>query len=362
MTNDQSKADPSAAAGSAPAPAAQRAAAATPAPGTTPAPGAGAPTPSSGSPAPSGSGVSGAAHISADATICFSRASSLQTRAGREANLIVIAHPNQAMLGRRYRITADTPLEVGRSSETTLSFPDVPSISRRHARLMFSDGEVWLEDLGSRNGTFLNDEPLRESRQLASGDRFQVGTCVFKFLHEEDAENAYHEAIYNLVIRDGLTNVFNRRRFNEELDREFQRARRYARPLALVLLDVDHFKRINDAYGHVSGDTVLRALAHGVENLLRPEQLLARVGGEEFVVLCPETPRDGAGVLAERLRVACETLDVASRGCRITVTCSFGVAELEPTMRSSEELYGAADHALYMAKSAGRNRVVVFNG
>jgi two-component system cell cycle response regulator len=106
----------------------------------------------------------------------------------------------------------------------------------------------------------------------------------------------------------------------------------------------------------------LRALAHGVENLLRPEQLLARVGGEEFVVLCPETPRDGAGVLAERLRVACETLDVASRGCRITVTCSFGVAELEPTMRSSEELYGAADHALYMAKSAGRNRVVVFNG
>jgi diguanylate cyclase (GGDEF)-like protein len=358
MTNDQPKADPSAKAA-----AAQRAAAATPGP-ETPAPGAGAPTPSSGSPAssPSGAPGSGSAHISADATICFSRASNLQTRAGREANLIVIAHPNQAMLGRRYRITADTPLEVGRSSETTLSFPDVPSISRRHARLTFSDGEVWLEDLGSRNGTFLNDEPLRESRQLASGDRFQVGTCVFKFLHEEDAENAYHEAIYNLVIRDGLTNVFNRRRFNEELDREFQRARRYARPLALVLLDVDHFKRINDAYGHVSGDTVLRALAHAVENLLRPEQLLARVGGEEFVVLCPETPRDGAGVLAERLRIASETLDVASRGCRITVTCSFGVAELEATMRSSEELYGAADHALYMAKSAGRNRVVVFNG
>jgi two-component system cell cycle response regulator len=317
--------------------------------------------PSPGMPAPGGP-PSGSAHISADATICFSRASNLQPRAVREANLIVIAHPNQAMLGRRYRVTADNPLEVGRSSETTLSFPDVPSISRRHARLAFVDGEVWLEDLGSRNGTFLNDEPLRESRQLASGDRFQVGTCVFKFLHEEDAENAYHEAIYNLVIRDGLTNVFNRRRFNEELDREFQRARRYARPLALVLLDVDHFKRINDAYGHVSGDTVLRALAHAVENLLRPEQLLARVGGEEFVVLCPETARDGAGILAERLRVACETLDVTSRGCRITVTCSFGVAELEPTMRSSEELYGAADHALYMAKSAGRNRVVVFNG
>jgi diguanylate cyclase (GGDEF)-like protein len=311
---------------------------------------------------PGNGGLPQPAHISADATICFSRSSTAQGRSGREANLIVIAHPNQAMLGRRYRVSAEAPLEVGRSSETTLSFPDVPSISRRHARLVFNDGEVWLEDLGSRNGTFLNDEPLREGKLLASGDRFQVGTVVFKFLHEEDAENAYHEAIYNLVIRDGLTNVFNRRRFQEELDREFQRARRYGRPLSLVLLDVDHFKRINDTYGHVSGDTVLRALAHALESLLRPEQLLARVGGEEFVVLCPETPREGAGVLAERLRALVEGLDVSSRGCQIAITCSFGVAELESAMRSSEELYAAADHTLYMAKSAGRNRVVIFNG
>jgi diguanylate cyclase (GGDEF)-like protein len=86
------------------------------------------------------------------------------------------------------------------------------------------------------------------------------------------------------------------------------------------------------------------------------------VGGEEFVVLCPETPREGAGVLAERLRALVEGLDVSSRGCQIAITCSFGVAELESAMRSSEELYAAADHTLYMAKSAGRNRVVIFNG
>jgi two-component system, cell cycle response regulator len=301
-------------------------------------------------------------HISADATICISRSSPAGGREGREANLIVIAHPNQAMLGRRYRITSEAPLEVGRSSEVALSFPEVPSISRRHARLTLVDGEVRLEDLGSRNGTFLNDEPMATSRLLASGDRFQVGTVVFKFLHEEDAENAYHEAIYNLVIRDGLTNVFNRRRFHEEIDREFQRARRYGRPLAVVLLDVDHFKRINDTYGHVSGDTVLRLLAHAVESLLRPEQLVARVGGEEFVVLCPETTLEGASTLAERLRVAIETLELTSRGCKIPVTCSFGVAELQPGMRSADELYAAADHAMYLAKSAGRNRVMVANG
>jgi two-component system cell cycle response regulator len=299
--------------------------------------------------------------ISSDATICFSRAEAT-ARPGREANLIVIAHPNQSMLGRRYRVTADAAMEIGRSVESAISFPDVPSISRRHARLTFADGEMRLEDLGSRNGTFLNDEPMRDSRLLASGDRFQIGTVVFKFLHEEDTENAYHEAIYNLVIRDGLTNVFNRRRFQEEFEREFQRARRYGRPLAMVVFDVDYFKRINDTYGHVSGDTVLRSLSHAIGNLLRPEQLLARVGGEEFAVLCPETTRDGAGSLAERLRAATETLDIVSRGCRIAITCSFGVAELESTMLASEELFGAADQALYMAKAAGRNRVVVSNG
>src|SRR4029453_13695314 len=93
-------------------------------------------------------GNSGSAHISADATICFSRAQTPTQRAGREANLIVIAHPNQSMLGRRYRVSAENPLEVGRSSEVALSFPDVPSISRRHARLVFHDGGVWLQDLG----------------------------------------------------------------------------------------------------------------------------------------------------------------------------------------------------------------------
>ena len=160
-----------------------------------------------------------------------------------------------------------------------------------------------------------------------------------------------------------MTNVFNRRRFQEELDREFQRARRYARPLALVLLDVDHFKRINDTYGHVSGDTVLRTLAHGLESLLRPEQLLARVGGEEFVVLCPETARDGAGSLAERLRAALRRARRRQprRPHRASPARSASPASSRRCDRPRSSTR-AADHALYMAKGAGRNRVVVFNG
>jgi two-component system, cell cycle response regulator len=306
---------------------------------------------------------SGSAHISADATICFSRASTLTQRAGREANLIVIAHPNQSMLGRRFRVSAESPLEVGRSSEVALSFPDVPSISRRHARLVFNDGEVWLQDLGSRNGTFLNDEPVREQKLLASGDRFQVGTVVFKFLHEEDAENAYHEAIYNLVIRDGLTNVFNRRRFQEELDREFQRARRYTRPLALVLLDVDHFKRINDTWGHLAGDAVLVKLSKLSSSTVRVEDVFARYGGEEFCVICRGVSLSHAGILGERLRVAVEQAAFEHDGNRMPVTISVGVAaHPEIPVENASQLIAGADEALYQAKRTGRNRVLLKHG
>ncbi|MPZ20007.1 MAG: diguanylate cyclase [Luteitalea sp.] len=278
---------------------------------------------------------------------------------GAEANLIVIAHPDPRSLGRRYRVTPGSVLEIGRSLQTEISFPEVPSISRRHARLTYRDDVIMLADLGSRNGTYLNEEQVVEARPLQSGDRFQVGAVVFKFLHEADTENAYHEAIYELVIRDGLTNLYNRRKFQQELEREFARARRYGRALALVLFDVDHFKRINDTFGHLGGDAVLRGLARAVEELIRQEQVLARVGGEEFAVLCPETNADGARALAEKLRKVIERLAFSGSGTTSRITCSFGVAVLEDSMPHPDGLYAAADRALYLAKAGGRNHVVV---
>jgi two-component system cell cycle response regulator len=293
---------------------------------------------------------------SMEATIHDSVSSGQPRRRGDEANLIVIAHPDHRSLGRRYRLVAGASLHIGRSADAEISLPDVPSVSRRHARVLF-ENDVLLEDLGSRNGTYLNEIQVTGVRPLSSGDRFQTGTVVFKFLHEEDTENAYHEAIYELVIRDGLTNLYNRRKFHQELEREVARARRYGRSLSLVLFDIDHFKRVNDTFGHMGGDVVLRNVAHAADSVVRQEQVLARVGGEEFAVISPETTLEGACQFAEKLRVACEELTFTGSGVSATVTCSFGVAALDGETKTAEALYAAADRALYLAKAGGRNRV-----
>jgi diguanylate cyclase (GGDEF)-like protein len=279
-----------------------------------------------------------------------------------DANVILIAHPEGKLLGSRYRLAPGSTLEIGRSPACAVSLPEVLSISRAHARLLYEGSAVWIDDLGSTNGTYVNGGLLHERRRLRSGDRFQVGAVHFKLLHERDVEHAYHEAIYNLVVRDGLTETFNKRKYDEESDREVARALRYERPLALVLFDLDHFKAVNDTYGHLAGDFVLKALADRVRESLRVEQILARVGGEEFAVLCPETTLAGGVAVAEKLRLLIEGLELHYLGCTLRVTCSFGVAALEAPMRTSGELYAAADRALYQSKQTGRNRVTGYAG
>ena len=279
-----------------------------------------------------------------------------------EAHLIVIAHPLEHCLGRRYSLKPGTVLEVGRAADAEIGFPEVPSISRRHARVSYLAEGVCLEDIGSRNGTFLNNHLVQGREALQSGDRFQIGAVVFKFLLEEDAEHAYHEAIHQMVICDGLTDLFNRRKFQEEFDREFTRARRYGRPLSLILFDVDHFKRINDSVGHLAGDAVLQGIARVVKVITRREQVVARIGGEEFAVLCPETAVEGATALAEKLRAAfaAEIMDVPGHS-QLSITCSFGVADVKPRMENSTVLFSTADRALYQAKAEGRNRVITIS-
>ncbi len=274
-----------------------------------------------------------------------------------EANVILIAHPDETMLGTRYRLPPQAVLEIGRSSATDISMPGVQSLSRRHARLNHLGRAVEIEDLGSTNGTYVNDAQISASKPLASGDRFQLGAAHFKFLHEQDPEHAYHEAIYQLVMRDGLTQIYNKRKFHEELEREVLRAVRHRRPLSLILFDIDHFKEVNDSYGHLCGDFVLQQIARQAGGYLRPEQVFARAGGEEFVILSPEIDQAGALKLAEqlRLRVASETYSYLE--FEVHITCSFGVAVLLPEMDSGEDLYEAADRAMYQSKNDGRNRV-----
>jgi two-component system cell cycle response regulator len=281
-------------------------------------------------------------------------APALRAEGGGEAVLVVLYGPNP---GRRYALAAGETV-IGRSAEATLAL-DAESVSRRHARIHCADGAATIEDLGSTNGSYVNDRKV-ERCGLKDGDIIRIGAAILKFLAGSNIEAAYHEEIYRLTILDGLTGVHNKRFFLEFLEREISRAQRHAAMLALVLFDLDHFKRVNDTHGHLGGDAVLKEIGRRLTPRIRREDLLARYGGEEFACVLPDTTRAGASIFAEALRILMEREPVAYQGARIAVTISLGVAMLSPDEpASTHDLIRRADERLYEAKRLGRNRVVI---
>lgn len=247
------------------------------------------------------------------------------------------------------------PFEIGRSSKNDL-FLDQESVSRHHARITFDGTEHLVQDLNSTNGTYVNDVAVRQ-QGLSDGDQVRVGRSILKFMTGENVEVHYHEEIYRLMTIDALTQVFNRRYFNEALEREFNRSRRYARSLSLIGFDIDHFKRVNDTYGHLTGDNLLRQIATAVKRKLRREDVFARTGGEEFGVLLPEVGLDGARATAEKVRRIVETTPLKYEQELVACSVSLGVATVGKEDATGEDLYKRADERLYEAKQAGRNRV-----
>jgi len=270
---------------------------------------------------------------------------------------VVMAHPKQEVLGSRFFPFQGVENFVGRSPETQIFVGNVPSVSRLHAVIEWDGRGVQLRDLGSTNGTYVNDQRITEAVVLQDGDCVQFGSVHMKFLQRPDIERAYHEAMYELASTDGLTGLANRRRFDEELPRELIRADRYERPLSLMLIDLDEFKAINDSRGHVAGDAVLKHVATVCRRVTRKEQLVARIGGDELAILCPETPAEKARCLAERIRRSLSESPLSWEGSWIFVTLSIGIAEFDPAELEPDLLYAAADRALYRAKDAGRDRV-----
>jgi diguanylate cyclase (GGDEF)-like protein len=274
--------------------------------------------------------------------------------AGREACLVHI-YPTGVGMGTRYPL-GDASLVIGRGAEADIRIND-HSVSRRHARIQPGADGYYAIDLQSTNGTFVNDTPA-SMYKLKDGDYLRVGNCIYRFLAGGNVEADYHEEIYRLTIVDGLTEISNKRYLMEFLDRELARCARYARPLALLLFDIDHFKQVNDQMGHLAGDFTLRELAHRVRRSIRKEELFARYGGEEFAVVLPETTREGALPIAERIRRLVEAEPFAFEQHSYTLTISIGVAtttgeeQLTPV-----ELLRRADELLYQAKRDGRNRV-----
>ena len=267
--------------------------------------------------------------------------------------LVVIYSPSSNQLGKRFSLS-DGHVKIGRGLENDVVLHS-DSVSRRHARIEVRGGGYRVVDMHSTNGTYVNDE-LVEDVRLARGDQIKVGDTILKFLSGADLESQYHETIYRLTIVDGLTGVHNKRYFVEQLDRELSRASRHGRPLTMVICDIDHFKSVNDEFGHLAGDHVLKEVAQLCKSRIRPDDVIARYGGEELAMILPETDLAGGVLIADELRRRIASSSFVFEDEEIDVTVSCGVAQLGPSW-SSYDFVKAADDQLYEAKRSGRNRV-----
>src|SRR5688572_19004041 len=194
------------------------------------------------------------------------------------------------------------PAVIGRGRTAEVALHD-DGVSRAHARIV-SDGEqVYVEDLCSRNGTYVNGDRVSGRAKIADGDKIQVGrTTILKFTYHDSLEESFQKQMYESALRDGLTKVYNKRYFTERITSEMRFAVRHKAQLALLMVDLDHFKQVNDTYGHVAGDRVLVAVAQGLARSIRNEDVVARYGGEEFAVILRATPLEHVRGTAERLR------------------------------------------------------------
>ena len=284
----------------------------------------------------------------------MTKISKIQDRiVGSESCLVEIHGPE---LGKKYVLDAEE-FTIGRDVKNNIVV-DLDNVSRRHAKITTRQGKCFVMDLGSTNGTYLNDQEVREETPLRSGDFVKVGGSIFKFLSGGNIESLYHEEIYQLTIMDGLTQINNKRYFLEYLEREMGRCHRYNRSLSLVMFDIDHFKKINDTHGHLAGDYVLRELAGVVRQRIRKEECFARYGGEEFAVVMPEAGPDNTRRFAEKIRKLVEAHPFAFEDQEIKVTISLGVADMTVDMTEPLQFIKVADANLYQAKKSGRNRVV----
>ncbi len=271
--------------------------------------------------------------------------------------LLIVMSGNQ--VGQIYPLQQGKVFTViGRDDDVDIQVVD-GDISRRHAAIGYdvSKDQFTVADLKSRNGTRVNGQATKGEVTLEIGDKIELGnTTVMRVSRASEAEAKYARKMYQAVLRDGLTGIFNRRYLDDRLESELAYAKRHQAALTLLLADLDHFKRVNDDFGHRAGDQVLRDFAQLLASHVRTEDVVARYGGEEFAVVCRGTDEKQAAVLAERLRSAVEKETFLHDAQQIPVTVSIGIAGTrEQGEYDREGLVEAADRALYAAKSAGRN-------
>lgn len=269
------------------------------------------------------------------------------------ATLLVISG---SCMGELHNLEQDETL-LGRGPECDVVIRD-DGISRQHCLFRRLGDEVVIEDLGSTNGTWVNRERA-SSRVLKPGDRVRLGVnTLVRYVVQSEADRAYHRDLYRAAVRDPLTGAFNKRYLRDRLRTELAYSARHKTSLTLVVFDLDGFKQVNDTLGHTAGDSVIAQLGSVLLEQTREEDIVARFGGDEFVILLRGIEPAAAERFAERIRrVVADTRFVAANR-HVQLTLSIGTATAVGQAQHAEELFDAADAALYEAKRAGKNRVV----
>ncbi|HEX8138741.1 MAG TPA: GGDEF domain-containing protein [Pyrinomonadaceae bacterium] len=261
---------------------------------------------------------------------------------------------------------------LGRALEADVRVND-PRASRLHARITTErdqlTGEVRyrITDLASTNGTLLNGKPISE-QFLADGDKLLIGEHLLRFDMLDEIDREYQRQIHRLLVHDELTGLLTSKSFFSELRREAARAEAESRPFCVLMMDVDHFKEVNDTYGHLAGNDTLEELGAVITNALRAGDVAARFGGEEFAAFLLDADYAQAHVAAERVRQSVEqhAFPATRRGSaeperKHHMTISIGIASYPSDSRDPVELVELADSALYRAKRSGRNRVCAYS-
>jgi two-component system cell cycle response regulator len=260
--------------------------------------------------------------------------------------------------GRMF-LLPDGPAVIGRDKSATVHLDD-KGLSRQHARVVHSGARWSIEDLASRNGTFVDGERIQKAALLDDGARIILSAnVVLRFNLVDEIEERVTKQLFEASTRDALTGLYNRRYLDERLAAEVSFAHRHKDQLGFMMFDIDHFKKVNDEHGHLVGDAVLQTVGHQMPKLVRTEDVVARYGGEEIAIIARGINIDGLSVLAERVRRAVSELHVVFDGGSVRVTISAGVASLAECdgQATGDLLIALADERLYRAKSGGRNRV-----
>ncbi len=262
--------------------------------------------------------------------------------------------------GSIYNLVGETV--VGRNPDCTIPL-DFHGISRRHFTISVDDQEVTLTDLQSANGTYLNNNKVTAPTVLKRGDMIKIGAVAMKYLPKGDPERLTYDKLLEEAHTDGLTRCYNKAFFNNALELEVKKSKVTGKPLTLLVFDLDHFKKLNDGFGHDAGDYVLKEMAHIIrDHGIRQGDIFARYGGEEFCILLPNTNLKQGFEIAERLRSMIQKHEFIYDGKRLPVTASIGTADYRQGVNTGTDLFKRADSAVYKSKEGGRNQVNFYKG